>query len=195
MNIALILLAAGLSTRFGDDKLTTLFRGRPLLLHAASALQGRSLTARIAIASPDRPERRDLLEGAGWTVIDNTAPQAGQSSSLKLGVAHAKRAGADGVLVLLGDMPLVPDTHLSELIKSAQAGAQAIMTEANGVLTPPAFFTARLFDTLLALEGDQGAKHVFRDTPGRRTLELDAPLTIDIDTPADLAAFMEAANG
>ncbi len=193
--ICLVLLASGLSARFGTDKLMTPFQGKPLLSSAANALAGTTLAARCAVALPERPERRELLEAAGWAVSDNPDAALGQSSSLAVGVTDAEASGAEGVIILLADMPRVPDTHLIALADAAEDGVEAIMTQADDVLCPPAFFHRSVLDRLKILEGDRGARHVFETLDNTRTLPLDPRFAIDIDTRADIAAHEEAANG
>ncbi|MEO1100259.1 MAG: nucleotidyltransferase family protein [Pseudomonadota bacterium] len=193
--IALVLLASGLSARFGTDKLMIPFQGRPLLSAAAGALAGSTVAARCAVALPERPERRDLLEATGWTVSDNPDAAQGQSSSLAIGVAQAESSGADGLIILLADMPRVPDSHLTALADAAEDGVPAVMTQADDVLCPPAFFHRSVFRQLKCLEGDRGARHVFQTLDNTRTLALDPRFAIDIDTRADLAAHEEDING
>lgn len=193
--IALVLLASGLSARFGTDKLMTPFQGHPLLSSAANALAGSKVAARCAVTLPERPERRALLEAAGWTVADNPDAAQGQSSSLAIGVAQAKAHEADGLIILLADMPRVPDSHLTALAEAAEDGVSSVMTRADDVLCPPAFFHRSVFDELERLEGDRGARHVFQTLDNTRTLALDPRFAIDIDTRADLAAHEEAVNG
>lgn len=193
--IALVLLASGLSARFGNDKLMAEFQGQPLLTFAANALAGQTVVARCAVTTTERPERRDLLEAFGWTVADNPDAARGQSSSLAIGVAQAEASNADGLIILLGDMPSIPDSHLIALAEAAENGVPAVKTRADGILCPPTFFHRSVFDALKALQGDRGARHVFADLSNTRTLDLDPHFAIDIDTRADLAAHEEAVNG
>lgn len=193
--IALVLLASGLSARFGDDKLMAEFQGRPLLSYAANALAGQSLAARCAVTTTERPERRDLLETSHWAVTSNPDAARGQSSSLAIGVAQAEASKAEGLIILLADMPSVPDSHLVALAEAAEDGVPAVMTHAGGILCPPAFFHHSVFDALKHLEGDRGARHVFQTLDNTRTVTLDPRLAVDIDTQADLAAHEEAVNG
>ena len=177
---ALILLAAGRSRRFGaSDKLMVDWGGVPLAVHTAEAVSAGWTGARIAVVSSS--EVGKSLRAAGWTCVTNPAPEAGQSSSLVLGV---EAAGRRDVVVVLADMPNVSAKHIHEIDNAVKRCGTAISTF-DGRLMPPAGFAAAHHEELLALEGDQGARTVFERHPGAE-LPLDARAMHDIDTPDDL---------
>lgn len=198
---ALVLLAAGASRRFEGDKLMAPLSGRPLLAHVAGALRGARLGARIAVVPPDRPERAALLAAEGWQVL--ICPQAaeGQGASLAAAIAAvAELPQISAALVILGDMPGVSDAHLMALRGALSAEKSAVMSEsASGQLLPPAIFAREVFDALMALGGDQGARRLFPGLARRAVVRLAAGAAQDIDTRADLAlaeaAAQQAAQG
>lgn len=188
-DIALVLLASGLSERFeGGDKLMAMLAGRPVLAHAARALSGHKVNARVAIVGTGQTERRALLEAMGWSIAENAAPELGQGSALAVSMQFARdRTKAGAALILLGDMPNVPALHLAQLAAALGPEVAAIMSEAGGVLCPPALFRRSSFDALCSLEGDRGARDVFKRLGGTKTIACAAEFLLDIDTAADLA--------
>ncbi|MEL6663497.1 MAG: xanthine dehydrogenase, partial [Pseudomonadota bacterium] len=73
---------------------------------------------------------------------------------------------------------------------------EAVMTEVDGVLCPPALFSRSVFSDLAQLGGDQGARALFKKLSDTRTVALDAALAVDVDTVADLSALcQEHADG
>ena len=143
-----LLLCAGLSRRFGPgNKLLAPLEGRPLIAHAASLCMALPFAGRIAVVPPDEPELRALLDG--FELVENPAPEAGQDSSLRLGLARGLDAGANAVLVLLGDMPHVDSAHLLALAAAAGEDRAAISL-AGEVRMPPTLFPARLAQHALA---------------------------------------------
>ena len=109
-----LVLAAGRATRFGGGKMTALLDGRPLLGHVLHAARAGGIDRLVVVLGRDA----DAVEAAmraddapGWasTVrVRNATPEAGLSSSLRIGMARATGiAGGAGVLVLLGDQPRV----------------------------------------------------------------------------------------
>ncbi len=194
---ALVLLAGGASSRFeGGDKLLAPFRGAPLLSHAAGALAGRPVAARIAVTGPGQGLRAGALAGAGWQVVVNPDAADGQGTSLAAGIRHAAaQTGVRRALVLLADMPLVPDDHLSALARAATPGVPAVLSRSAALTGPPAVLDRALFPQLAALTGDRGARDVVAGLDGVATRPLAPDHALDIDCEADLARAAEPANG
>jgi molybdenum cofactor cytidylyltransferase len=182
---ALVLLAAGRSLRFGEtDKLQARIEGMPLGLRAAATFERMPFAMRIAVVSADV-----LGFGArGWTVVRNPAPEDGMSGSVRLGVAEARRAGVDAVVIALADMPFVTEAHVRRLLDRSGPDAPVVASLNDGHAGPPAVFAADRFDELTLLAGDAGARTMIR-----AGVLIAAPPAdmVDIDTPADLAAYGE----
>lgn len=178
MIVAAVLLAAGRSTRFGAaDKIAAELDGVPLGLHAARTIAALPLALRYVVtgATP-----RDY---PGFEIVPNLRPEAGLSRSIALGVAAARAAGAQAVLIALADMPCVAAEHFLRLIERADGPDALVASTDGGHRTPPAVFGADWFDELEALSGDRGA----RDLLQRGTAISAAPGDLlDIDTPDDL---------
>lgn len=181
--VALVLLAGGRSERFGTDKLTQLYLGRPLGLHVVVALEAVPFRERIAVISQTRLD----LAGCGYRVVHNDDPGAGMGRSLRLGVEAACAGGAEAVLIALADMPRVTATHIYRLLDRAE-GADAIVASSDGVIPrPPVLFGCTHFDRLLRSEGDMGARDLVKR--GHHVVTSPAELA-DVDTPEDLAKLV-----
>ena len=176
----LVLLAAGASTRFGDeDKLDEDFLGRPLGLHVAVALEDMPFQDRIAVVDSCRIDYGQH----GYRVLHNPDARRGMASSLAMGVACATEHGADAVLIALADMPRVTAAHIYRLFE-ASTGADTVVASSDGTHPmPPGLFGAGRFQFLASLQGSEGARDLIR--AGRHVVTAPAEL-IDIDTPADL---------
>ena len=177
--IALILLAAGRSERFGSEKLVAAFSGRPLWQWAARAAQEAGFRHLYFVTSEDStvepPER--------WTRVVNRQAALGMGSSIAAGVAAA--SAHRRVVVALADMPLVPPSHLRLL--AGQRGA-VFTRQADGSEGSPAGFDREHFAALQGLSGERGA----RSLPLGETAIIDPPspqILSDIDTPTDLAGL------
>lgn len=177
---ALVLLAAGRSRRFDGDKLIEPFLDKPLAFHVATALEKIPFLARIAVVSCTSLDFAAL----GYRVELNPDPSRGQARSLCQGVLAAREMGADAVLVALADMPRVTAAHIYRMF-DATSGPDTVVASSDGVQPrPPALFGENLFDSLLDLDGDQGARALIMR--GRHVVTSPAEL-VDIDTRADLA--------
>ncbi|HEV2514970.1 MAG TPA: nucleotidyltransferase family protein [Devosia sp.] len=179
--IAAVVLAAGLSTRFGGDKLLYPHAGKPLAAHIADTLVGMPLAHRIAIVPPAPSARGDVFAERGFELVENPDPQQGMGASLALGAQRAIELGAEMLLVCLADMPNVTTEHLTELI-AALATSDVVATGFDNSRGPPAVFARRLFPELMVISGDHGARHLLANA---RLVEAPQVLARDFDTRGD----------
>ena len=195
---ATLLLAAGSASRFkAGDKLLAPLNGSAVLDHTASLQMPENLDAKLAVVASGQFERASILKRSGWTVIENPDASLGQSTSLARGMeAIIERGDIDQVVIILGDMPNIPATHFESLLQAATPNAvSAVMSDADGVLSPPALFKRQHFEALTRLAGDQGAKAVFIEAAGSgATVPLTPRQAMDIDTVQDLESLKEPAN-
>jgi CTP:molybdopterin cytidylyltransferase MocA len=194
---AILLLASGLSSRFGaGDKLMANLNGRPILARAAGALANRPVAKRVAVVGKDQTARKACLEALGFEIVLNPAPEDGQGRTLAIGSQYVRDATeADSVLILLGDMPFVTDTHLEGMAQALSQGASAVMSETGGRLSPPALFRRDHFGQLAAVTGDRGARQIFAGIPARHIVATAPDLLMDIDDGLDLQRAEELLNG
>lgn len=181
--LAVAILAAGQSSRFGpDDKLSALIGGNPLWVWSARA--GLKIAAKQRFFVTSRADDTDV-ERLGYEVLINPDASEGMGSSLRLAAQAAIDAGAEALLVLLADMPFVKHDHLDRLIAaSAEDPDRPVFSQASdGAPQPPALFPTSYLPLLAAMSGDSGARRFARDAT---VVEAEAELLVDIDTQADL---------
>jgi molybdenum cofactor cytidylyltransferase len=180
---AVVLLAAGLSRRYGAvGKLVATYRGKPLALHIADTLNGMAFDQRIAVCRSGDEDLSQLLRGRGFAVVLNPDTARGMASSLALGIDAV--ASANAAMVCLADMPNVSAGHLQaclDLSRTADIVASAVD---GGPPTPPAIFHRRHFPELLTLEGDKGARSLLINA---KLVTASAAELADFDTPGDFA--------
>jgi molybdenum cofactor cytidylyltransferase len=183
-NSAAVLLAAGLSRRYGAvGKLVADFRGKPLAGHVAETLGALPLRWRIAVCRTGDDDLAAMLSGQGFTVVRNPDTARGMGSSLALGAEAAAGGEPEALLVCLADMPLVTDAHLRTLVERVTPGGiVASVAGLRGIPTPPAAFAREYLPELLRLEGDVGARHLLQIA--ERVVAPDGTLR-DFDTPED----------
>lgn len=175
---AVVLLAAGRGARFGGGKLAAALSGRPLVHHAAASFAAQPFARRFVVRAPDTP----VLDDFGFEPLDLDPPGAPLSRSIAIGVAAARDAGVDAVVVALADMPFVPMSHVRALL--AAFDGDRMTSWSDGHDHPPAIFGARWFEDLTRLDGDRGASRLLRAAPH---LALSIDDASDIDTAEDLA--------
>lgn len=179
-NVALVLLAAGRSSRFGmENKLEAEFLGKPVGFHVTTALESVPFAERIVVTDGCQLD----FASRGYRVIHNAEVGRGMSHSLHLGVREAMMASPQAILIALADMPRVTAAHIYRLFDAFE-GPDSVVVSSNGEHpTPPGIFGAGRFDALLTLQGDEGGRKLVAG--GRHVVTTPAEL-IDIDTPEDL---------
>jgi molybdenum cofactor cytidylyltransferase len=176
---ACLLLAAGLSRRFGaEDKLSACLDGRPLIHHAAQVLAAIPFGLRLTVTGRDGPD----LAPFGFERVINDVPELGQSQSIRLGVEAMAEGPWSGLLIALGDMPHITEGHVRAIL-DAGGGEEIVASAAAGKAMPPAWFPRSRFAELTRLSGDQGARTLLRDA---RLVQAPADVLADVDSPADL---------
>lgn len=187
-NTAVILLASGLSRRFGRrDKLMADLGGRPLVDHAAGVLAKLDAPTKIAVCPHDRREIGERLHDR-FVIAVNKKPKSGLGHSIAAGVHVAMQFKPQAIVLAMADMPFIEGEMINGLINHLGVGGANIAHcgAADGTRPPTAFDNA-CFDALKALDGDDGAKALL--ATGRFSvlgLKAPAPLLADVDTADDL---------
>jgi len=177
---ALIVLAAGLSRRFGEeDKLLASVDGKPLAKHVVDALAPIKFTKRYVVIGENNSKLSDIF--SGYSTIINIRSKEGQWRSIQLGAAQALKGGAMRAMVCLADMPRIPTSHYAALLKCEKS----TMTLVENVAQPPAIFDHKDLQALAGLKSGQQGKNVLLAPPDMITLS--AHLAVDIDRQEDLA--------
>lgn len=179
-DIAVVILAAGLGTRFGGDKLMAPLGDLPLGAHISHTLSDMGFGWRFAVCGPTSAISVFYAD-QGFQIIENVSPEAGQAHSLHLAVAAASATPARALLVTLADMPFVPESHLRAV---ARAGVLAASNNGTANM-PPALFPRESWPDLLATSGDRGGAALLGSA---RVIAIDPAYLRDIDTAADLPA-------
>ena len=152
-----VVLAAGLLTRTGEhNKLLLPLAGKPLIAHAVeAALDSLACTVHV-VTGHQSDELAAALNDYTVNFVHNPNYAEGMSRSIKSGI-RALPTDLDGVVLCLGDMPLVVSTHLDLLINNF-AGDVACAPYYKGRRGHPVLFPRSMFSDLLQLSGDVGAR-------------------------------------
>jgi molybdenum cofactor cytidylyltransferase len=185
--IAGVVLGAGLARRMGRQKLLLEVRGRAVVRWSVEGVLPHVADV-VVVTGLDDDGVRAALEGLAVRFAVNPRPQAGQGSSIAVGMA-ALRPWTTATLIALGDQPWLPEGVIAALLRARAETGKAIVTPVyRGVQGTPVLFGAEVFAELAALDGDAGARAIVQARPERvARVAIDAPMPLDVDTPEDYA--------
>ncbi|WP_138991509.1 NTP transferase domain-containing protein [Larkinella sp. C7] len=194
MNVAIIILAAGTSSRLSNQpKQLIEWEGRTLLRRVVDTALATTFRPVVVVVGANKNRITPELEGLPVTIIDNQHWQQGLSSSVKTGLAavYLTQKEIDAVLFLLTDQPHVDRGLLLQLVQVYEESGKGIVASgyANS-LGVPALFDRKYISELLSLEGDQGAKWIIKNHPDDCAEVPFEPGSIDLDTSQDVERFL-----
>ena len=166
--------------------------GRPLLLRAVEAALASPVWPVVVVLGAKAEQIRPALARLPVLVTENPAWAEGMAASIRAGVTTLQQFSRhlDAALIALCDQPAFSAETIARLIATQRATGRSIAAAhyagRNGA---PALFLRKHFPTLISLTGEEGARALLNDDPDC-VAPVDLPaLAVDLDTPADLAAF------
>ena len=190
---AIIVLAAGESSRMGRLKQLLVHEGRTLVRRAVESAIGAGEGPVVVVLGAHETSVREELAGLPVTLVTNAAWSEGMASSIRAGVQAVPEASA--VVLMLCDQPLLTTSTLKALVdKQRESGRRIVACEYGGSLGVPALFDRSLFAELLALHGSHGAKKILE---ARRAEVGTVPFDggdVDVDTPEQYARLVGGAR-
>ena len=162
--IGAIVLAAGMSSRMGANKLLMDVNGKPMVRHTVEAARASHAEPVIVVTGHAENDVKAALAGLNVRFVNNPDFANGLSSSLKRGLS-ALSDDCDGAIVLLGDMPGISTALIDRLIASFEPGENRAICVAtrHGKRGNPVLWARRFFPEMLAIEGDVGARNLIGD--------------------------------
>lgn len=194
--VAGILLAAGTSSRMGQNKLLLELDGEPLLRRAARRALEAGLSPLIVVLGHEADRARAELAGLPCRPVINPDFEKGITSSLHAGLA-AVPDDASALVVILADMPHVTPEMLAGLVERHRAGtAPLVISDYEGVSAPPMLYDRSLFGELAAMPGPGcGRQVVKRHRDKADVCTWPAAALADVDVPEDYERTRTAAGG
>ncbi len=186
--ISAVLLAAGASARFGDNKLLyPLGGGTPMAIVAARKLI-RAVPDCIAVVRK-LDILSELLEDEGFSVLVNPHAEDGMAGSVICGINAAP--DANGWIIALADMPFISQHTIRMIADSLNAGAAITAPVYEGRRGHPVGFANTFKSQLLQLKGDQGARDILATYSSKLiTINVDdGGVLQDIDRLGDLTDY------
>ena len=190
--IAIVILAAGPSSRMGKPKQNLLFGKKTLLQR--TILEAKQVTDEVLVTlGANKDEILPTLEGLSVNIFDNENWGDGIATSITSAVHHLSSSNDKiaGIIFLLCDQPFVGTALLKELTKVARNSENGIIASAySGTIGVPVYFKKKYFPELLKLKGQEGAKKLI-ETFASDVQTVPFPAGgIDIDTAKDFEKLL-----
>lgn len=194
MKIAALVLAAGKSSRMGFNKLLADMGGKPMILRAVENISASKVDQIFVVTGHEAGKVELALKHTDAKFILNKDFSSGLASSVKAGIEHLGHF--DGVLICLGDMPLVSAGIIDRMIGAYDSGRGLVFPIRKQTIGNPVLWGPKFFPDLMNLSGDRGARSLIEQHRRQATEILidDEAICLDADTPEALAQIKSIAG-
>jgi molybdenum cofactor cytidylyltransferase len=184
--IAVLILAAGESSRMGTPKATLAYRGRTFLELIVETLREGGLERIVVVLGHRAEEIQPRAQSEAIEVVINPDYRSGQTSSLQAGLRALTANDLEAVLLCLVDHPAISAETVRVIVSAfRESDAPVVIPTYHGRRGHPVLIGRQLFDELLGLTSDEGADSVVRKyRPVTSFAEVeDEGVIIDVDDP------------
>jgi CTP:molybdopterin cytidylyltransferase MocA len=184
---AVVVLAAGGSTRFGGAKQLAPLGSASVLHRSLEAARCSGLTPVSCVLGAEIERIRPTVP-SGVEIVDHPGWQEGLASSLRAAIrTFDSDSTIRAVVVALGDQPLIGSEAYRRLDQvHRRSGAAFVVATYGAMRAHPVLLGRQLWPELLELSGDVGARQLMGRHPVTEVACDDTGDPRDVDTPADL---------
>ena len=196
LTVGCVIMASGLSRRFGTNKLLADFCGQPMLCRAFDATATPGIAARIVVTRSE--EVQALCRAHSVPVLLHSLPGRNDTVRLGLSALLEQQPELSGCMFLPGDQPLLRRETVeamterfcpTEWQKETEREIFRLGAVADNDPTPlvgsPVLFGSSFFSELLTLPENKGGNVLLKKYPAQvRTVCIaDSAELLDADTP------------
>ena len=188
--VSAILLGAGRSRRMGRDKLSLSWGNRTVFEQCLQVLLRSKADEVIVVRGGRSKAVRDRTGGYSAPYakkakfVFNLCAEKGMSTSIQEGIKWIDPK-SEGILIALGDQPLLKTRTIDALIRAFARGKRSIVVPVcRGERGHPVIFDRIYVKELLHLKGDEGGKSILGAHPERvvKVRSASRGVVADIDT-------------
>ncbi len=156
--ICAVVLAAGLSSRMGVQKLLLPFGGKTVISHIVDQLLT-STAGEVHVVVGHQAERiSGELSGRAVSIVNNPNYKSGMLSSVRCGLRNMPEK-CRAVMVVLGDQPSITTELIDQMLQSFAATEKTILVPLyKGKRGHPILFSSLFSDEILTQYGDVGLR-------------------------------------
>lgn len=197
MKTAIILLAAGSSSRLGRPKQLIEFQGKKLIQKAIDEAKKSKADSLVVVLGWNPELIKTGFDSSQTSIVINESWEQGMATSMQAGLRFLReKEHPDQVILMLVDQPYVESKLLDRLIlEKERTGKGIVACSYSDTLGVPAIFDQIYFKEMLELKVSEGAKKVISKNKVD-VFELDFPLgAMDLDTEEDLKKLNSLTDG
>ena len=188
---AILLLAAGESSRLGRPKQLLDAGGEPLIRRVTRRLIELDAGPVGVIVGAHRDAIVAAIAGMSATIIMNDDWSQGIGTSIAAGVRWADAdLSVVAAMIVLCDQPAIDAAHHRALLDRS-SHATIVATQYDSTIGVPAVFARSVFARLIALPPDRGAKSLFNDSTLKVERIACEAARVDLDTAEDVARWRQ----
>jgi molybdenum cofactor cytidylyltransferase len=166
--VSAVVLAAGLSTRMGQNKLLLNFKDKPLVARVVDTLLASKIDEVIVVLGHEIEKVRAELQGKPVRLVHNPDYREGLSTSVRTGVGVVS-PDADGIMICLADQPLLEPVDVNQIVAAfadaKKVNKNIVVPFFEGERGNPVILDASLRVAILGIAGDVGCKGVIKRYP------------------------------
>jgi len=187
-NIAIIILAAGASTRMGFPKQLLSYKGYSLLGYTIECAIASVCKTVVVVLGANAQQIGSEINQAAVTVVENPDWNSGMGSSIRSGILSLENCSEaiEAAVITVCDQPFLYTEIINHLVATYYStGKPIVACQYADTLGVPVLFSKSLFSELATLDGTMGAKKLISKYENE-VFSIPFPLgVIDIDTPKD----------
>lgn len=188
MKTAIIILAAGNSSRLGRTKQLLDYKGKTLLQTVIDETLKTDCKPIIVVLGANADEIAAKHENDQVSFVINENWESGMASSIVAGLSTLikKNSEIDSIIIAVADQVFIKMINFKNLIeKQIETGNNIIASKYAETIGTPVLFKKDYFETLLSLKGTDGAKKILKQYPQDLETVVFEQGEIDIDTETD----------
>lgn len=164
-NTGIIILAAGSSSRLGQPKQLLIYKGKTLLQHVHDEALKAKISSILIVCGSNAKLISENINSNKAIIITNKEWHQGIASSIHVGISELLKQNPQTEKFILSvcDQPFISSKLFENLIKEYKRTGMGILAsfyaDTKGT---PVLFHKKYANELMALQGNEGAKKLFK---------------------------------